>query len=372
MLTTVIMVKNEERTIKATLSPLLKAKLKHFFILDTGSTDNTLAITHQLLREHDAIYHLVQEPFIDFSTSRNRALTLAENAFPTIPFMLMPDAEWHLCNVEELLTFCHQQLQSDCPLFLIKCIMNNSLNFYTARLFRTTAKIRFAGVVHEAPIVATETKVPDNIYFDHQPSQQSAQSSRIRWEKDLDLLLKEYHLSKQPRTTFYLAQTYECLGRFNEAYDYYQLRSQMKGWDEETFIAAFKLGQLAEHLSKSNNRFSWEIAQQHYHQAFALRPQRVDPLIHIASHYWPDNIPLCYLYIRHACDAPYPTKDIIFVEKSLYDYTRFEILSRCAWYVGEYEQGLAATKKALAVCPDTPHLLSNLKIYEDHLIKKTE
>lgn len=369
------MVKNEAETIAATLRPLLQANIKHFFIFDTGSTDETLSITHKVLQDKLVNYHIVQESFIDFATSRNRALTLAENFFPLIPFILMPDAEWHLYGGEELLRFCEKQLHSATPLFLIRLLMNNTLALYSARLFRTTAKIRFTGVVHEVPSIIAQVKIPDIIFFEFKPSQQSAEKSKVRWKRDLELLSKEYYATinlpdkPTPRTVFYLAQTYECLGDFNKAYEYYSIRVAMQGFAEEQFIAAFRLGRIAEYFSKHDKSFSWEQAQQHYHHAFALRPQRIEPLIYIANHYWPENIPLCYLYANYACNTTYPDNDLLFVEKFLYDYTRYEILSRCAWHMGKFQQGLDATKRALSIHPDMPHLINNLTLYRNKLFE---
>lgn len=374
MLVAVLMVKNEAETIASTLMPLIEGQIKYFFILDTGSTDRTVSIADQLLKNAGVIYEISQETFIDFSTSRNRALILAETFFPQIPFMLMLDAEWHLYGIEDLLCFCQQEVKTVTPLFLIKLLMNNkTLDLYTPRLFRTSAKIRFSGVVHEVPFVVAESKVPSTAFIEFNPSHQGVQKSQNRWNQDLDLLLKDYQSTinqngeLNPRSIFYLAQTYECLGRFNEAYEYYQLRSRMNGFDEETFVATFRLGRIAVELDEKDERFSWRMAEEHFHHAFALRPHRIEPLVYIANHYWSCNIPLCYLYARYACDAPYPQDDVLFVKKSIYDYTRFEILSRSAFYLGEYQVGLNATQKALLVHPNTPHLLSNLKIYEAKL-----
>lgn len=370
MLVTVLMVKNEGQTIGATLKPFLDAGVSNYLILDTGSIDNTVLITHQLLKNAGVCYQLVQEEFIDFSVSRNRALALAEQMFPESSFLIMPDAEWVLQNVSKLLFFCEQEIDSDTPLYLIKIHMGN-LAFYSARLFRTAANIRFIGSVHEAPSVIAISKIPESVYFDFKSSHQGRENSKARWTRDLALLLKEYQtdiLAPNPRTVFYLAQTYECLEQLNEAYFFYALRATLNGWDEETYMAILRLGFIAENRSKvSPDLFSWETALQYYHQAFSLRPQRIEPLVRIADHYWPDNIPLCYLYANHACQTPYPSEEILFVDTFMYDYACFEILSRCAWYFQKYTEGLDATKRALSMRPNTPHLLNNLCLYEDKI-----
>ncbi|MGL5741146.1 MAG: hypothetical protein ACRCXC_00630 [Legionella sp.] len=107
-----------------------------------------MALTKQILEQAGAVYHIAQELFVDFSTSRNLALTLAEAFFPQIPFILMPDVEWRLMHAERLLDFCKTQLETSAALFMIRIVMNNPVDFGTSRLFRAQAKIRFVGAVH--------------------------------------------------------------------------------------------------------------------------------------------------------------------------------------------------------------------------------
>lgn len=367
MLVTVLMVKNEEKTIVATLKPFLEAGIRNYLVLDTGSKDNTVLIAHQLLKNAGVLYHLFEEEFINFSVSRNRALELAEQLFPKSHFLIMPDAEWVLTNVSKLLFFCKQEINHDTPLYLIKIQMEN-LAFYSARLFRTAANVRFVGAVHEVPSIIAYNKIPEGIYFDFKSSHQGRENSKARWTRDLELLLKEYQndtRNPNPRNVFYLAQTYECLGKLDEAFFFYNLRTTLKGWDEETYISMLRLGFIAEKRSNTSpDLYSWEAALKYYHRAFSLRPRRIEPLVRIADHYWPDNIPLCYLYANYACQMPYPSEDILFVDTFAYDYLRFEILSRCAWHLQKYTEGLDATKRALSTRPDTPHLINNLYLYD--------
>src|SRR5258707_10172559 len=83
LLVVVLMVKNEETVMRATLQPFVDGGVDSFFIFDTGSTDNTIEVTEQFFAEHGITQvYIAQEPFIDFATSRNRALDLAQEKFP--------------------------------------------------------------------------------------------------------------------------------------------------------------------------------------------------------------------------------------------------------------------------------------------------
>lgn len=369
LIVVVLMIKNEARSIQATLSSYVAGGLKHFFIFDTGSTDNTVRIVQDYFKQYPLTVSIQQEPFIDFAQSRNRALELAEDVFSNAVFFIMPDAEWHLQYPRELLQFCEQERERTTPLYLLTIKMN-SIEFTTARLFRVGERIRFQGVVHEAPLQIAEVKAPEPICFQVLSTAQGIEKSKHRWEQDLALLSAALaENSDDPRTAFYLAQTYECLERLEEAYEGYQQRAQLAGWDEENFITFFRLGCIAERLSQEQigSKVTWDTAMNYFLQAFALRPHRIEPLVKIANHYWPSNAQTCYLFIKHAYDLPYPSQDCLFIEKDMYSYDRYEIMSRCAWYMGDYAVGAEATLKALEVQPNMPHLQRNLELYQAKL-----
>ena len=359
-----LMVKNEAISIESTLSSLLSAGIRDCFVLDTGSTDNTIALAKAFFKQHQINGHVAQEPFVDFSTSRNRTLELAELHFQHIP---LPDAEWHLHHANALLDFCEQEKHRDTSLYSLTIKMNET-QFTTARLFRTASRIRFKGVVHEVPEACARTKVPSPTYFEVNATQQGVEKSRHRWQQDLLLLTKAYEANpNDPRNTFYLAQTYQCLNDVDNAYRFYQHREKLQGWDEENFITLIRLGSLATQVKQINSLSGWAIAMDYFLKAFSLRPHRIEPLVKIADHYWPDNIQTCYLFASYAYDKPYPDNDLLFIDKEMYEYTRYEIMSRCAWHVGNYALGEKATELALAARPGTEHLLNNLKLYRQQL-----
>src|SRR3990167_10835635 len=109
------------------------------------------------------------------------------------------------------------------------------------------------------------------------------------------------------------------------------------------------------------------MAMNYFLNAFAMRPHRIEPLVRIANHLWPTNAPSCYLFIKQAYDMPYPKEDTLFIEKNMYLFDRYEIMSRCAWYMGDYTLGEQATLLALEVAPHLPHLQRNLSLYRSKL-----
>ena len=360
LLVPVLMVKNEAAVIGKTLQPFVDAGIKDFFIFDTGSTDDTIVITRRYFNNNNVTKGVIkQEPFVDFCTSRNRALTLAKKSFPTAVFMVMPDAEWYLHNVEGLLDFCKEHQDESYDYYSMR--IKTDLDYTNQRLFRCSGNGRFEGAVHEYVTGSEGTCVPADVYFAWQPTRQGVEKSRQRWQRDRDILLKEQAKNPQdPRTVFYLAQTYECLGDKKNAIKWFIQRIAMNGFDEEKFVAHCRLASL---YKQQNN---WPKALYYYLKAYLERPSRAEPLIHLAQHYDAiDEQPLRYLFARRAVEIPYPKTDRLFIAKDLYDYDRHNLLGISAWYTSDYAQGKKAIHQALKARPHETHLHKNLSLYTD-------
>lgn len=359
-----LMVKDEESVMVDTLKPLIDSGIKSFFIYDTGSTDKTIEVTKEYFKKRNIEnFYITQEPWKDYSTSRNRALDLTEEKFPNAIFMLMPDAEWYIKNGEKLLEFCKQNRNNSCPNHLIQ-LTSPTINFYTARLIKCKSKVRFEGAVHEIPNFCTNSKVPD-VSFELRISQKGAEKTAKRFHRDLRLLLNSFIQDPtDARTVFYLAQTYQCLGDLVNAMKYYNFRIMLNRYDEDHYICHYRIAQIMDEQLEKENKGSWEEVMAKYLESYAMRPHRIEPLIYIADHYLRKNkMALSYLFSAPTLHVPYPESDLLFVDQYIYNYTRYEMLGRCAWYVGQFEIGEQATRKALEVKPEAIHLHTNLSFY---------
>lgn len=369
LLVVVLMVKNEETVMRRTLKPFTDAGINSFFIFDTGSTDRTIEVTREFFDECGVTQgYIEQEPFIDFATSRNRALELAEERFSNAVFIVMLDAEWYLNDARELLKFCETCLKrgDQYPSYLVH-IINQALDNYTCRLIRAHRSVRFSGAVHETIIQQTHIKVPDSIFFEYLPESIGIEKTQARFKRDRELLLREHH--KHPtdtRTLFYLARTCEDLGYLEEAYNFYKIRVELIGWPEEDFIVRYRLAETIKKIIiyDQNKNYHWSEALDYYMQAYQMRPHRIEPLVGIADYYVDINqMASAFIFARHAAEMEYPSQDILFIEKYLYNYYRYELLARCAWYTNEFEIGEWAAHKAYEAYPDYKYAQINMECY---------
>ena len=368
LLVPVIMVKNEALVIQETLQPYVDAGIQHFFVFDTGSTDNTIAVTQDFFKQHNIQHGIIkQEPFVNFAVSRNRALDLAERAFPDAVFMIMPDAEWYLQNTQGLLEFCEKHKYAPEKAYAIRIIHLGRADYNNVRVVRCGSGERFSGAVHEYLGGTDNVLIPKDIYFAWNDKEIGLEKSRERWKRDLTILLDEY--AKKPhdgRTVFYLAQTHDCLGNLEEAARLYKERALMPDFfNEEGFIAQYRVGIMYEKMGK------WDRALAEYLEAFAMRPHRAEPLIRIAEHYGNQKeAAVCHLFSRPACEIDYPINDIMPVEKEAYDFKRYDLLALSSWYTANYELGKKALLSALQKHPDYIHLQRNLESFEQKIVQK--
>ena len=380
LLVVVIMVKDETDVIKATLEMYCKADPKGkkiaYLVYDTGTDpwSGTMAKAKELFEEYNLTnYYILQEPFVDFAASRNKALELVEGNFPNAAFMLMPDAEWYLHGVPELLAFCEDEVKYHNHTSYLVRIVSTDLDFGTQRLIRCGSGLRFGGVVHETIMIGTRNKTPDSVYFELRPGRYGVEKTQRRWKRDRELLLKAFESNTtDSRSSFYLAQTCDCLGDLEEAYKYYDIRTRLRGWDEEDMMARYRLAQVTERIKEEDGSSKWPEALDHYLKAYTMRPARAEALIRVAAHYLAEHNHACaYLFAKRASEIVYPKNDTLFVEKEAYEFSRWDILGQCAWYAGEFEIGEEAVREALKV-RDFPHLFNNLSFYINKRISENK
>ena len=365
LLTVLMMVKDEEASIVKTLQPFIDGGITSFVILDTGSTDQTIKKARELFKAYQLKNsYIIEQPFIDFSTSRNYLIEQAEKLLPNSQFFAMVDAEWYINNVQGLLQFLENNVNAAEKSFYI-CLQTNyeevksgNESFYLTRVFKAHENIRFKYPVHEDIFVFPKKYIPQDIFYTYQPTKQSHDRSIARNTQDVKMLLAEYEKNPNDyRVLYFLGQTYVNLHDFEHAYIFYEKAIAATSDHEIQGRIHYKLAQM--HETEKN----WDKALHHYLASYNCDPDKAESLIRVASHYClKSEYALCFLFALQACNIPHPENN--HTEKHLYDYIRHNLLSTAAWHVKEYEIGKQATIKALEHTPNATHLQHNLKVYE--------
>lgn len=216
-----MILKDEAHCIQKTLNSV-KSFVDCWAIIDTGSTDGTQEIVRGAMG--DVPGELREEPFVDFATSRNKALQLAkqissdctqENSIPVFTLMLSADETFN--GGPELRAFLELQRNSNDGAYSIVMLSEHSRWSYP-RVLRTDADWTYVGEVHEVPIGPigeTQGTVIPGVTVSHEATDPERRTKRMQ-EFDLPLLTRMVEdearsLTERAQAVWFLAQTYDGL-----------------------------------------------------------------------------------------------------------------------------------------------------------------
>ncbi len=248
-----MIVKNEEKFLRDCLESI-KNIVDEIVIVDTGSLDRTIDIAKEYTSNIFS-FNWVN----DFSAARNYSLSKC-----TGEWILYLDADERLeeKSLDETKKIIEQKenLAVRC---LVKSIddeygRDNSMTF--PRLFRNHPQLRFTGKVHEqieASIKSLGYKLVDSgIEIIHLGYNISPENKRQKAKRNLDLLLADYSPDKTAYKAFQLAQTYNVLEDFGNAYNYSLIALDDKNLEKHhraNLLGLVALIELKEH--KAQNAF---------------------------------------------------------------------------------------------------------------------
>ncbi len=331
-----MIVKDEARVIQRCLDSV-KPFIDHWVIVDTGSTDGTQELIQSLLADVPGELH--ERPWKDFGHNRSEALELAQGK---ADYSLIIDAD------EVLLAepgFRMPRLDAD--EYLVRHEAGGPHgSFYLTQLVRSALPWRYVGVLHEV-IQCQEPHTTQKLegltcrgFFD------SARNldPKAKYRRDAEVL--EAALKDEPdnaRYVFYLAQSYRDSDQLDLAIDAYRRRVALGGWDQEVWYSLFQVAVL---LERKGGDFAPALAA--YLDAFQFRPSRAEPLCELARHFRQrQEYAKAYVFARQAAELTMPD-DILFMDATVYDWRARDELGVSAYYVGRYEESLAALTGLLA------------------------
>jgi len=312
----VMIVRNEAAVIERCLRSVYPL-ISRWCIVDTGSTDNTIELVKNYLQ--DLPGDIYQRPWKDFGHNRTEAIDLA-----------IGKADYNLTiDADEILEGDFQGLPEPSKDIYIARFHSGEYSYGRPIIFRNDGGFYYKGPVHEEltrdlPSTTGKLKSVTGKVFGHV----SARGGNEKYLRDIELLLSA--LEDEPHNSrywFYLAQSYRDSSQDREAHYFYGIRSAMKGWDEETFVALLEKAKLTEKLG-----FTSTDILDAYDKAFQFRPVRGAEVMYRAARYLRlhDKPGLGYSYAKTGARCHEPADDLLFVDVGAYQWKIYDEWAQCA------------------------------------------
>jgi hypothetical protein len=309
-------------------------------ILDTGSTDETISIIEDVLvgKKEGNLY---QEPFINFRDSRNRLLDLAGD---DCKYILMLD-DTYIIN-GNLRGFLNEvrgdQLSTSFTLF----IHRDDTEYGSNRIIKSNSGLRYIHKIHEVitdkdniniVIPNTIVKIIDR-HFDYMENR-----TMNRKQLDLQLLYEEVEDNPtNPRTYYYLAQTYNLIQQYDKAYYYFLKRAEFtnSGFIQERVDALFEAARTANF--KLNKPWSECLAL--YEKCYKVDESRPDAIYFIGIHYYLKNdFETAYKYFKLGFEIGFPSHCQYSLKPIISFHFLPKFLAKICYQMGNYKLGEAAS-----------------------------
>lgn len=340
----VMIVKNEAKRIVEVLAsyrPFIDA----WTILDTGSTDGTQELIRKELDGVPGALH--EEPFVDFATSRNRALEL--HGTSTV-FSMMPNGDV-LQGGGELRAFLGAFQHDTCGAYRVRIAPGH---YYHPLVMRTGRGWHYKWRTHECAVGPMMGPQIPGVTVVRDRGNRTDAEWKLRWERDLVLLNQDRAEDpSDPRPYFYLGQTHECLGQFAQALAFFERRAEMGGYFDEVFEAKFRIGKMKEKLDRP-----WPEVQQAYLEAYAHDPRRAEPLYAISEHWYDRVHAISRIFAVAAAETPKPPTDL-FLDEDVYTWKAADRASISSFHSGHKEDARYWADIALSWSPNDERLRSN-------------
>lgn len=308
------MVRNEgriiERAMRAAASVIGPAAAA-FILADTGSTDDTVAKATATAASLGLPIHVATSTWQNFGHNRTLSYKAAQEY--TAEAGLDPSTTYALAlDGDMVLSGSLPQAPLTAPGYqLIQ--RAGSLEYVNTRLLRLDVPWRCVGATHEywdGPQI--HPLQPPTLWID---DRNDGGCKADKFERDERLLLSD--LATDPsnaRTHFYLAQTYDCLGRLDDAIAWYKKRIALGGWYEEIWYSMYKLVGL--YLKKDEP----EEAELWAARAHKFRPYRAEHFYALCRYYREKSSYWKAAHYYHVGKAVSRPQVALFLEDPVYDH----------------------------------------------------
>lgn len=308
-----MIVKNESKIIIRLLESVYSI-IDCYCICDTGSTDNTLDLIKDFFKSKNISGEIFHEPFVNFEHNRNVSLNYAKSFADYIIFL---DADMIL-NINDF--SMHDMINYDAGHIFQG---NDSFYYHNARILKSTIDSKYVGYTHEYLSVPDDSKVNllrKNKIFIMDIGDGGSKGNKV--ERDIKLLKESLKDDPEnPRSHFYLANTYYDSGKYEEALPWYEKRTKLNAWEQEVWYSYYRIGSIYNNLNKHDK------AIENWLKATEIVPHRIENFYCIIKYYIEcekyEIANIYYTHVIHLLSKHNISVDrdvFLFFQKDVYEY----------------------------------------------------
>ncbi len=359
-----VMVKNGGPLFRKMLEENVKW-IDRWTILDTGSTDDTIKnIQEVLVGKKKGL--LVEEPFINFRESRNRCLDLAGTR---CKFNVMLDDTYIMQGpFREFMKTVRSDQFADSYSIIIK---SDDTEYCSCRITKSKENLRYIYTIHEVITPKNNVNVfipPQDAMIDDQRADYMEKRTMERKEYDLKCLfemVKEY--PDEPRHTYYIAQTYNLIEKYELAAEYFYKR--VFDFPPELGLAAERYDALFEMIRLYNFKLNkpWDDCLRYYLMLHELDNERPEAAYFIGvNHYLKKNFDEAFKWLKIAFNIGYPVHKQYGLKPTLSYHFCPKFLAELSYMFTDFHTGYRAT--TLFLQKNTPNDKSYQTMVDWHSI----
>jgi hypothetical protein len=334
----IMMIKNENESIQVTIPSL--SFFQHIFVLDTGSTDNTIPTLKYLTKQYNLTLHLKSSTFISFPHSRNEAIDFAKNIcqknIKHIKYFLLLDAADVFKTDIDKSSFINyiNSIPPQIAFGLVKQTWLDKQNIISDHF-----DIRFISIKHnlkydiDIPVheCFKDAHSLHSLNFAHmfhlfQDRIKFATSTELRFYRDIQLLLKA---KPNKRNLYFLAQSYMSINDFENGFKYNLLSYQTEDpLSPSDFDQKFTIVRIA--FCAMQIKLPTDIIIKYLNLALQLNEPPIDAYIYLFQlHIQNNNAHLLLPYLQELFYLKKPNyhSSTQLCNHQFYDYTRYHLIS---------------------------------------------
>ena len=374
-----LIAKNEALTL-----PRMVASLKEFqerggeiWVLDTGSTDNTIEVAKNLgckveavgdkfkINIDEELADKINSKFIvddekpvviagdslfDFASARNYIASFTKNDMVANPDCDEIYTKFDIDKLDEVITNGAEQLEYE---FVFSHDGNgNPVIKFRHCKFYNKKKLKWVGIIHEV-LNGSANRVylgEDIIKLEHYQNEKTNRSGYLK-----GLAIDCYNNPENDRNSHYFAREMMYLGRNKSAIKEFLNHISMGKWGTEAAQSMLYIGDCYRAMDNFDEMLKW------YSKSIEKEPRR-EPFMRLAEYYFKKNM---HAQVVSYVEAALTITQLPFYSnyQPYYENIPHELLYVSYWQIGNREKSKEHYLKAVACKPDNSRYINDAKFY---------